>query len=352
MATIKAATAKKEEVLDITDNVQTTDQFVFMDKTLKALEIGFDSGKNVILYGPGGHGKSELTNSFFAERGIKPFVITMGTGMTTDRLFGGLNIPVFNTTGKIEYLVENSFMNYEYVVFEELFDAPDFILEQLKDILSSGVFRNGTQHFEIKTKYIVCATNRTREEFSKNASLQALMERFPLEHNVIWDNYTDIAYMTLLESKFGEGDVDPLIPFILQKYAAKNITISPRVAVTAYQIFMSAGIDGLMYIADFNKKSDILKSAVKEFEDNAVVNEHFRKIQELYNELSENNLLDLEQIREGQASIKKLKALKNALETLKVSDSFITKLEEVKGSIAERIKTETKRIMVATSVND
>jgi MoxR-like ATPase len=352
MATKKAAIAKKEEVLDITQTVETTDQFVFMEKTLRALEIGFESGKNVILYGAGGHGKSELTNAFFAERGIKPFVITMGTGMTTDRLFGGLNIPVFNATGKIEYLVENSFMNYEYVVFEELFDAPDFILEQLKDILSSGVFRNGTQYFEIKTKYIVCATNRTREEFSKNASLQALMERFPLEHNVIWDNYTDIAYMTLLESKFGEGEVDPLVPFILQKYAQKSITISPRVAVTAYQIFLSAGIDGLMYIADFNKKSDILKSAVKEFEDNAVVNEKFGKIQELFNALSENNLLDIEQIREGQEAIKKLKALKNELETLKVSDSFITKLEEVKSSVHERIQTEKKRIMVATSVND
>ena len=352
MATNKAAIAKKEEVLDITQTVETTDQFVFMEKTLRALEIGFESGKNVILYGPGGHGKSELTNSFFAERGIKPFVITMGTGMTTDRLFGGLNIPVFNATGKIEYLVENSFMNYEYVVFEELFDAPDFILEQLKDILSSGVFRNGTQYFEIKTKYIVCATNRTREEFSKNASLQALMERFPLEHNVIWDNYTDIAYMTLLESKFGEGEVDPLVPFILQKYAQKSITISPRVAVTAYQIFLSAGIDGLMYIADFNKKSDILKSAVKEFEDNAVVNEKFGKIQELFNALSENNLLDMEQIREGQGDIKKLKALKNELETLKVSDSFITKLEEAKSSVHQRIETEKKRIMVATSVND
>jgi len=53
MATKKAAKTKKEEVLDITENLQTTDQFVFMDKTLKALEIGFDSGKNVILYGPG-----------------------------------------------------------------------------------------------------------------------------------------------------------------------------------------------------------------------------------------------------------------------------------------------------------
>lgn len=351
MATKKTATVTKRK-LDITETTLKTDQFVFMEKTLKALEIGFDTSKNVILYGPGGHGKSELTNSFFAERGINPFVITMGTGMTTDRLFGGLNIPVFNTTGKIEYLVENSFMNYEYVVFEELFDAPDFILEQLKDILSSGVFRNGTQHFEIKTKYIVCATNRTREEFSKNASLQALMERFPLEHNVIWDNYTDIAYMTLLESKFGEGEVDPLIPFILQKYSEKSITISPRVAVTAYQIFMSCGIDGLMYIADFNKKSDILKSAVKEFEDNAVVNEKFSKIQELYNELSENNLLDLEQIREAQSSVKQLNKLKNELETLKVSDSFITKLEEAKTSVAERLEKEKKRIMVATSVND
>lgn len=83
MATKKAAIAKQEE-LNITENIPTTDQFVFMEKTLKALEIGFDSGKNVILYGPGGHGKSELTNSFFAEKGINPFVITMGTGMTTD----------------------------------------------------------------------------------------------------------------------------------------------------------------------------------------------------------------------------------------------------------------------------
>lgn len=351
MATKKAAIAKQEE-LDITENIPTTDQFVFMEKTLKALEIGFDSGKNVILYGPGGHGKSELTNSFFAERGINPFVITMGTGMTTDRLFGGLNIPVFNETGKIEYLVENSFMNHEYVVFEELFDAPDFILEQLKDILSSGVFRNGTQHFEIKTKYIVCATNRTREEFSKNASLQALMERFPLEHNVIWDNYTEIAYMTLLESKFGEGEVDPLIPFILQNYAQKSITISPRVAVTAYQIFMSAGIDGLMYIADFNKKSEILKSSVKEFEDNAAVNGIFRQINDVRLELTENNLLDVEQIAQGTQSLKILKSLASKLTDLKVSDSFIGKLEEAKNSISSIIEQEKKRIMVATSVND
>jgi len=242
------------------------EKFVFMDKTVSILNVGFSTAKNVILYGPGGHGKSEITLDFLKAKGIEPFIQTMGTGMTTDRLFGGLDIPTFETTGKIEYLVENSFMNHEYVIFEELFDAPDFILEQLKDILSSGVFRNGTQIFPINTKFIICCTNRTRDEFSKNMSLKALMERFPLELNVIWDNYTEISYNKLLESKFGEGEVDPVIPYLLQEYAKNGITISPRVAVTAYQVYDECGPESLSFIAEFAKKPSLIAEAIKKFE--------------------------------------------------------------------------------------
>jgi hypothetical protein len=242
------------------------DKFVFMDKTVNILNVGFSTCKNVILYGPGGHGKSEITLDFLKAKGIDPFIQTMGTGMTTDRLFGGLDIPTFETTGKIEYLVENSFMNHEYVIFEELFDAPDFILEQLKDILSSGVFRNGTQIFPINTKFIICCTNRTRDEFSKNMSLKALMERFPLELNVIWDNYTEISYNKLLESKFGVGEVDPVIPYLLQEYAKNSITISPRVAVTAYQVYDECGPESLSFIAEFAKKPSLIAEAIKKFE--------------------------------------------------------------------------------------
>lgn len=242
------------------------EKFVFMDKTVSILNVGFSTAKNVILYGPGGHGKSEITLDFLKAKGIEPFIQTMGTGMTTDRLFGGLNIPTFETTGKIEYLVENSFMNHEYVIFEELFDAPDFILEQLKDILSSGVFRNGTQIFPIETKFIICCTNRTRDEFSKNMSLKALMERFPLELNVIWDNYTEISYNKLLESKFGVDNVDPVIPYLLQEYAKNGITISPRVAVTAYQVYDECGPESLSFIAEFAKKPSLIAEAIKKFE--------------------------------------------------------------------------------------
>jgi hypothetical protein len=259
---------KKKMATKTKNAVKSTvaEKFVFMDKTVSILNVGFSTAKNVVLYGPGGHGKSEITLDFLKAKGINPFIQTMGTGMTTDRLFGGLDIPTFETTGKIEYLVENSFMNHEYVIFEELFDAPDFILEQLKDILSSGVFRNGTQIFPINTKFIICCTNRTRDEFSKNMSLKALMERFPLELNVIWDNYTEITYNKLLESKFGEGEVDPVIPYLLQEYAKNGITISPRVAVTAYQVYDECGPESLSFIAEFAKKPSLIAETIKKFE--------------------------------------------------------------------------------------
>lgn len=256
----------KEKMKATTMKAASTEKFVFMDKTINVLNVGFQTCKNVILHGPGGHGKSEMTLDFLKSKGIEPYVITMGTGMTTDRLFGGLDIPTFEKTGKIEYLVENSFMNHEYVVFEELFDAPDFILEQLKDILSSGVFRNGTQIFPIATKFIICCTNRTRDEFSKNMSLKALMERFPLELNVIWDNYTEISYNRLLESKFGVDNVDPVIPYLLQEYAKNGITISPRVAVTAYSVYDQCGPESLGFIAEFAKKPTLIAEVIKKFE--------------------------------------------------------------------------------------
>lgn len=256
---------KAEKTVEKVENV-VAEKFVFMDKTVNVLNVGFSTCKNVVLYGPGGHGKSEITLDFLKAKGINPYIITMGTGMTTDRLFGGLDIPTFEKSGKIEYLVENSFMNHEYVIFEEMFDAPDFILEQLKDILSSGVFRNGTQIFPIQTKFITCCTNRTRDEFSKNMSLKALMERFPLELNVIWDNYTEISYNKLLESKFGVDNVDPVIPYLLQEYAKNGITISPRVAVTAYQVYDQCGPESLSFIAEFAKKPSLISEAIKKFE--------------------------------------------------------------------------------------
>lgn len=325
-------------------------KFVFMNKTESILNVGHSSCKNVILYGPGGHGKSEITLEFLAEKGIDPYVITMGTGMTTDRLFGGIDFPVLDTTGRIEYLVENSFMNHEYVIFEEMFDAPDFILEQLKDILSSGKFRNGTQVFNIKTKFIVCCTNRTREEFSKNMSLKALMERFPLELNVIWDNYNEMAYNKLLESKFGEGNVDPVIPFLLQEYAKNGITISPRIAVTAYQIFDQCGPESLTFIAEFAKKPELIAGAIKTYESTLKFREMAGEVSELIEKLEGNAMSTTAEQKTFKEDLNTLQTKVTAIKSLTVNDDIAHMLASLTKAVGEKIKAFDKKQQVASIV--
>jgi hypothetical protein len=327
------------------------ESFVFMEKTAQILEIGLATEKNIVLYGPGGHGKSEMTMSFFTENGINPYVITMGTGMTTDRLFGGLDIPTFNQTGKIEYLVENSFMNHEYVIFEEMFDAPDFILEQLKDILSSGVFRNGTQVFPIQTKFIVCCTNRTRDEFSKNMSLKALMERFPLELNVVWDNYTDIAYNKLLTERFGE--IDPVIPFILQEYAKNGIVISPRVAITAYTVFEKCGPESLGFIAEFAKKPSLVAEGLKKYEAAATLRDLAGLMQDHYQLLDLNPLSNQTELTSFNETLVEYENMLKKVKSLKVSDDLIDNHTRLLNEHDGRFKALAKKAMIATTmIND
>jgi MoxR-like ATPase len=290
-ATKKKPVAKKKEATSVAVeeanlNVAGTQEemeanlssFVYMDKTRDILDISVGTNKNVILHGKGGYGKSEFTEAYLKARGITPYIITMGSGMTTDRLFGGVDLNQFNASGKIEYLIENSFMNQEYVIFEELFDAPDFILEQLKDILSSGVFRNGSQVFEIKTKNIICCTNRTREEFSKNNSLKALMERFPLELEVGWTDHTRMNYEHLLEAKFGAGNVDPMLTYVLEAFGIKGYTISPRIAIVAAELIRECGPNCLEFIADFKAHEKVLKDALVKFK---AIDEIAKKVNKL-----------------------------------------------------------------------
>lgn len=350
---IKPLITKTKKMKNLEKSVEVStiaEKFVFMNKTVQILDIGIQTGKNVVLFGPGGHGKSEITLEFLREKGIDPYVITMGTGMTTDRLFGGMDILTFNETGKIQYLVENSFMNHEYVIFEEMFDAPDFILEQLKDILSSGIFRNGTQVFSIKTKFIICCTNRTRDEFSKNMSLRALMERFPLELNVIWDNYTEISYNKLLESKFGEDNVDPVIPYLLQEYAKNGITISPRIAVTAYMVYDQCGPEALSFIAEFTKKPALIAEAITKFEATIKFRELSADLTNSLDELNQAKLNTREEETIYKALLKNLDKQISDIQGLSVGEDIVTlHTNLVKGAKSARDKF-NKNLQIAAFI--
>lgn len=331
-------------------SVSEQGKFVFTQDLEKSLNLAHATNENIILFGPGGHAKSEFTMKFFESLGIDPFVKTMGSGTTTDSLFGGIDIMSFNATGKIEYLVENSFMNHEYVIFEELFDAPDFILEQLKDILTSKKFRNGTQSFEIKTKLIVCCTNKTREEFSKNDSLKALMERFPLEYKVIWDAYSKEAYDTLFMTSMGKSF--PELSFIMERLHREGTTVSPRTAIKAARILDSCGsFDCLEFIADFSGKNrGLVKEELKKFENVKAVQLLMDECNQYVAKCIASPLDTLEGIKEAKLNIRNLSETVKRLRTKKVDDDTMKMVHDSIEKFNQFLSSKTRDIENATEL--
>ena len=326
-------------------------KFVFVDDLRKVLDLAYATGENLILFGKGGHGKSEVSEDFFHKKNIEPFVKTMGSGTTTETLFGGIDIKEFQQTGKLHYLVEESFMNHEFVILEELFDAPPFILEQLKDILTSKQFRNGSQLFNIKTKMIVCCTNKTREEFSKNDSLKALMERFPLEYKVEWTNYTRVSYDFMYDKLMGKKY--PELSFLMEKLAQNGTIVSPRTAVKAARIVDTnkGNLDCLAFIADFSgKNAALIKTELGKFKNVRVIEELMAQIDEIIIEANKIKLDSLSDIGGLRKYATDMAGLVKTLKSKKADDEMMQRVAVATKTYDEFITNKTKQISHATSL--
>lgn len=244
-----------------------SEKFIHSKEVVDALYPGVVLNKNVLLFGKGGHGKSEMTELFLEkayELGMvteKPFVQAFGEGLTEEALFGGLEMKLLQETGEYLYLVENSFMNHEVVVLEELFDAPAQILLSMKDIMTSGYFRKGHQTFKIKTKVIIGLTNKSKEDFSEDESLEAFVQRFPITKRVEWDTYTKVDFLNLFKKVFDEKStyyklnktkMNDLASIIELNNAIGTSFCSPRTAVQAAQLYAFGS--SLDLISDLDKE--------------------------------------------------------------------------------------------------
>lgn len=237
-------------------------KFINVDEVAEILEIGFVSNKNVFLYGRGGHAKSEIIQEFLKHvdpSGDNSFVQACGEGLSEEKLFGGLNLQKFQKTGEIEYLVENSFMNKRFVVFEELLDSRMNVLLSLKDILTSGMFRQGKQQFKIKTEFVVCLTNRTKQEVGEDNSIKALLERFPLEMKVEWNKYEADDYSNMF-SKVLASKLER-VATICQSINESGDFVSPRTAIHMGQVFQKTGSLGALKY--FGATRDIIEKVEK-----------------------------------------------------------------------------------------
>ena len=223
--------------------------FVRSEQLARILALAFESGKNVLLWGPGGHGKSEMVQAALAcvanETDI--FVQSFGEGMDEATLWGGLDFRALEEKKVLIYHPENSFLNRPFAVFEEMFDAPASVLLGLKDTLTARKLRKGSQVFPMKTNVIIAITNKNPDELSDlGPAAAALVERFPLQLKVDWPSYKAADYLELFRKvtpRLTGADMNGstgVLAEVMAKASEGGDVVSPRTAVHALGIVKTA----------------------------------------------------------------------------------------------------------------
>lgn len=301
-------------------------KFVFIDDVAEILEIGKGTNKNVFLYGRGGHAKSEIISEvlkFIDPKGEESFVQACGEGLSEEKLFGGMNLAKFQKTGEIEYLVENSFMNKKYVVFEELLDSRINVLLSLKDILTSGMFRQGHQQFKIKTEFVICLTNRTKQEVSEDNSVKALLERFPLEQKVEWDRYESQDYQLMFSKVLGNSFYE--VGDLCQCINETGDFVSPRTAIHMAQVYKhTQDISSLKFFGASAEIIERMAKLKKDQDDRDLIIVYSDRIDNISNSVDCNSLDSLKIALNGA------KAFQSEISQKSFSDKVYSEFVEVK----------------------
>ena len=346
-----------QNVQNIAKKINQTleNKFVFVDDVKTILSLAFVGRKNAILFGPGGHGKSQMLESVVEALGAKDdtFVQFFGEGMDEARLYGGLNFEKLEKEHILEYYPERSFLNYRIAIFEELFDAPANVLLALKDVLTSKELRNGAQRFPMRTEVIICLTNMEPSEIADyGPAAEALIERFPLQLNVKWESYDKSAYEALFKkacqnmSGPSMDEFQSILAEVIANATEAGNLVSPRTAVHAFQVCQTAAIvagrdsvvkedlvnlrflPGLEVLAK-SLQSDI-EAAMERDKGEKALSDYQTEYDNLYEIMErEHRPIQLLQVS------KKATKLLDCVSTLKVPDSLVSARKDLRNKVTE-----------------
>lgn len=329
--------------------------FVFVDDVKTILSLAFVGGKNAILFGPGGHAKSQMLERIIEALDAKDdtFVQFFGEGMDEARLYGGLNFEKLEKEHVLEYYPERSFLNSRIAIFEELFDAPSNVLLALKDVLTSKELRNGAQRFPMRTEVIICLTNKEPAEIADlSPAAEALIERFPLQLNVKWESYDKNAYEALFK-KTCQNMTGPsmkkfqsILAEVLANATASGNFVSPRTAVHAFQVCQTAALvagrsevckEDLVNLR-FLPGLEVLAKSLQADIETAMVRAKGEKALSLYQDeyytLHDTMEKEHRPIQLLQVS-KKATELLDRVSTLKVPDSLVTDRKDLRNKVSD-----------------
>lgn len=323
---------------------QYIEGFIDSKEVYDILTIGMMTKQNVLLWGPPGYGKSEMTQAFLKEFFDDVYTLSFGEGMEEALLYGGLDFNALSQKGRLEFFPENSFLNHSVAVFEELFDAPTPVILSLKDTLTARKLRKGTQVFPMKTEFIVGITNKDPDEIaSMGDSEKALIERFPLRLRVDWSssnrtrNFAELLSLKYKNITSHMRQYDSCEDFL--EHIVKKDDMSPR---TICQIMKT--IDAIW--DKYANKRECVAKASKLFQD-SIGEDYFKELESREAKRNQTDLINRSvQMTEDQVSICKslvstinfsadpASLVKQAQDVVKELKASKTKLEQLQSTIS------------------
>lgn len=345
--------------------------FIKIEDVARILALALASGKNVLLWGPGGHGKSEMVGSALAEVACEDeiFVQSFGEGMDEATLWGGLDFHALEVEKELRYFPQNSFLASQYAVFEEMFDAPASVLLALKDTLTARQLRKGAQQFKMDTKVIIAITNKDPSEIAElGPAAAALVERFPLQYRVAWPSYGAADYGELFAKVAprlpganlnGQGRI---LAELLAKAGENGEVISPRTAVHAVGVVKAAAalrgsarvekqdLTDLLFLPGMESFADSIRAeldaATERAEAEARVANAERQLANLLNEMTAaaGKPIGLLQVA------KRLTAFGDEVSGLRVTDGLSDRRKSLRNTAAEQAERATQLALDSTRI--
>ena len=288
--------------------------------------------------------------------------------MDESRLFGGLDFRKLEDEKVLQYHPENSFLNSKVAVFEELFDAPASVLLALKDTLTARELRNGAQRFKMRTEVIICLTNKMPSEISElGPAAHALIERFPLQYNLQWKDYSPKSYIQLFEKvapRLGGPILNgfkAVLAEILAKATAEGNFVSPRTAVHAYQVCQTSaklrGVDhvgqedlvDLRYLPGLEGLASTIEDDLKSAMERATAEKNLHGAQQEFDVLNKEVSQETSPIKILQA-VKRLSNLQDKLAGMPAPDGLTDKRNKLRDAVSGLITSGQTRALDSVRV--
>ena len=225
---------KIEKNLEILNN-----GLVGKEKVMKLGLLSILSGENMILVGPPGTAKSEISRrlrEILADSGSETYFEYLFTKFTTpEEIFGPLSIKQLQND-KFERNTEGYMPSSRIVFLDEIFKANSSILNTLLTILNERVFHNGLKREKTPLISLIGASNELPFE---NDELTALYDRFLIRAVVGYVSDDEIEELLDIketdmeipaEIKFTESDLNEI------KNESEKVRVTSGIKRTIIQI--------------------------------------------------------------------------------------------------------------------